>query len=845
MTREIVGMDLNGVWDHVATESEAKEGKLRRHERDEGPRSVVVRADRAKGGGTALIGGMDAVSTIYGRGPEFGEKGDPARRRETADAWRELRGTNTAEGTNGPDNLLARDVGNDGEWGIDAGEVLLAGARSAIGWREGILTKNAGFCILDDLETTETLQARVLEALGRRALGGTDVHLVWDSVAVALAMLDETPELTEEESIWIVISYGNEIRTHEFQLREEGRTRNILPVRTGPKDRRKWQQGWEWMCEMARVQITPWRDTEKVERQTRAIEYWARGGTLDAWIRDETGGWNRIVTPRNVIPAGTVPDATTGQETRGTVIAWSPVGERVTDAMVARLTKAGRKVLAAPAYAASRGALLAARAIERRETPWFDHLEEFCLMIAEGSKQGSKRTKMELPLIREDEVVRAGEPYRTPRTEAMEVSKGLKLEKGKSELVIPLRKGQMKGRERIEIETTSRDHDVVIVAVQQPATGYARIEIDSKTYGPWSEEPKKVVFRPDAMGGMPIVPHLVRFDGAEEAWWANGKPTPEARELEMLAARCKQSLGDAVTKAERNMLYDWLSQPRGTPPVDQRYTVGTDGELSPPNDATGWTAERRTQAERDLDEVIMAGGYTLLDRYKAGSDGNVPLKALNQLHTVASWTFARCPKQILDLLLDAVEGEQRARRAVQYTDDWVQRAILHGLGRTVTDEERMRRAIRGALADEDGPFECDALACLSHVLARRRTASEIVNRRAEWIGQLAERACGKVQEMASNPKKPDRWKKPWSESHVQMRYALLLLGGLARVKSMGNIALEEGTPVTRLITGTLELCEAQGTWGKGRMKQLGKIACEVRAIYRGEEADPNLLYRMI
>ena len=845
MSREVAGMDLNGVWDHVATESGAQEGEQRRQEHDEGPRSVVVRADRAKGKGTTLIGGLDAVSTIYGRGSEFGEKGDPARRRETADAWRELRETGDDEDTNEADHLLARDIGNDEEWEISAGDVLLAGARSAIGWHEekSSVSKNAGFCIPDDPETTESVQARILEVLGRRALGGTKVHLVWDSVAVALAMLDETPALMEEESIGVVVSYGNEVRTHVFQLREDnGRTGVVLPVRTGPKDRREWRKGWEWMRDMARVRITSFRDKEKVERQTRAIEYWARGVTQDAWIRDETGGWNRVATPRNAITAGMVPDAAVDLENRGTVIAWSPVGGRVTDAMVASLAKAGRKALAAPVYAASRGALLAARAIERRETPWFDHLEEFCLTIAEGSKRTKRRTRKELPLIRKEKVVRAGEPYRTPRAEAEKVSQGLKLEKGKSELVIPLRKGRMRGMERIEIETTDRDHDVVIVAVQQPATGYARIEIDSPTYGPWSEEAKKVVFRPDAMDGMRIVPHLVRFAGAEEAWWENGKPTPEARRLEMLAARCRQGGFNAVTPAERDMLYKWLNQPRGTPPVDQRYTVGTDGDLPPPNDATGWTAERRTQAARDLDEVVMAGGCTLLERYEAGNDGRVRLGALNRLHMVASWTFARCPGQILDLLLDAVEGGERARETVQYTTDGAHRAILQGLGRTVRDGERMRRAIRGALADRDGPFECDALACLSHLLARRRTAGEIVNRRTEWIEQLAERACGKMQEMADNPKKPDKWKM-WS--HVQMRYALLLLGGLARVKCMGNTALEEGTPITREITDTLALCEAHGTWDMGGMKRLGGMAGEVLAIYQGKQADPNLLYRMI
>ena len=181
------------------------------------------------------------------------------------------------------------------------------------------------------------------------------------------------------------------------------------------------------------------------------------------------------------------------------------------------------------------------------------------------------------------------------------------------------------------------------------------------------------------------------------------------------------------------------------------------------------------RAERDLDEVIMAGGDTLLDRYKVGSAGNVRLQALNQLHTVASWTFARCPNQILDLLLDAVEGEQRARETVRYMADGAHRAILQGLGRTVRDGERMRRAIRGALADQDGGFGCDALACLSHLLARRRTAGEIVNRRTEWIEQLAERACGKMQVMAGNPKMPDKWTM-WP--HVQMRYALLLAGRL-------------------------------------------------------------------
>ena len=839
MSREVVGMDLNGVWDHVATESGAEEEEQRRRERDEGPRSVVVRADRAKGKGTTLLGGLDALSTIYGRGPEFGGKGDPARRRETADAWQELRETGDNEDTNEADHLLARDTGDDEVREINAGDVLLAGARSAIGWHEeiGSLAKNAGFCIPDDPETTETVQARILEALGRRALGGTKVHLVWDSVAVALAMLDETPALTEEESIGVVVSYGNEVRTHVFQLRGDERTGCTLPVRRAPQELRPWPTGWNWMCEMMRVQITPLRDAEHVEQQTREIEYWARGAARDAWIRDEKRGWNRVATPRNAIPAGMVPDATAGLENRGTVIVWSPVGGRVTDAMVASLTKAGRKALAAPAHAASRGALLAARAIERRETPWFDHLEEFCLTIA----QGQKKTKEDLALIDEDEVVPAGEPYRTPPVKAKEISKGLKLEKGKSELVIPLRKGKRRCRERIEIETTDRDHDVLIVAVQQPATGYARIEIGSRTYGPWSEEPKKVVFRPDAMDGMQIVPHLVRFDGAEEAWWKDGGPTPEAQTLERLAARCRQG-DNPMTKKFLNDLYKWLSKPRGSPPVDQRYTVGTDGVLPPPNNGSGWTAERQIQGGRDLDEVVMAGVYTLLDRHSKGTVGKVGIAVLNRLHTVPSWTFARCPNNLLDLLLDSVEGGERARLTVQYANVFAHRAILHGLGRTVTDEERIRRAIGGSLADEDGPFECDALACLSHLLARRRTAGEIVNRRPEWIEQLAERACGKMQEMASNPKIPDPWK---MSPHVQMRYALLLLGGLARVKCMGNTVLEAETPITRRITGTLQLCEAQRTWDKGRMKQLAGIAGEVLAIYRGEEADPNLLYRMI
>ena len=71
--------------------------------------------------------------------------------------------------------------------------------------------------------------------------------------------------------------------------------------------------------------------------------------------------------------------------------------------------------------------------------------------------------------------------------------------------------------------------------------------------------------------------------------------------------------------------------------------------------------------------------------------------------------------------------------------------------------------------------------------------------------------------------------------------ALAVLAGGGGVRA----EVEEGTPVTRQITGTLELCEAQGTWSKGRMKQLGGIAGEVLDIYRGKQADPNLLYRMI
>ncbi len=838
MSREIAGIDLNGLWDYVATEGDAMDAQ--RRERNEGPRSVTVRADRAKDGKTKLVAGLGAISTIFGRGSEFGEKGNLARRRETADAWREIRKVESEEVANESDHLLIKDTGEDEEQKISASDVLLAGVQSAIGCREGArsITRNAGFCIPDDLEMTEVVQARVLEALGRRALGGTKVHLVWDSVSVALAMLERMPALMEKESVGVIVSYGNEIRTHVFRLKKDEKTGRILPVRKGPQDIRPWLTGWNWICETIRMQITPWRDADKVEQQTRAIEHWASGGSEDAWIRNEGGKWIKMVAPGTVDNAQEPTDAAENLEDVNTVIVWSPIGKSVTEALEKSLRKDGREPLNAPPYAGSRGALLAARSIEQGETPWFDHLEGLSLTVI----QGKKRRKKQLSLICENEVVRAGEPYRTPADRAKKVSEGLKLEKGKSELMVPLRKGATRYSERIEIETTERDHDVMIVAVQQPATGYARIEITSRTYRPWSEEPKKIVFRPKAKDIMSVVPHLVHYRAAEEAWWENGELTAHATMLKDAANRCRKSGQDAITDQERDYLYKWLCKPRGKPPVNQRYAVGTDGDLPPANESSGWTAEQRVLAERDLNEVMIVGVRTLLRWYRQGFDQDIGIKARNRLHTVPSWTFAKCPGELLDLLLDAVWGIESARRTVEYTHEAAHRAILHGLGRAVVDEERMRRAIRGALDDEDKPFECDALACLSHLLARRRTAGELLNRRTDWIEKLAEIAWKKISEIKDDPIMPDRWK---MEAHLQMRYALLLLGGLARVKSMGNIALDDDSEITQEIIKRLDHCKSNGTWEKGKMKTMAKISDEILAIYRGEEADPNLLYRMI
>ena len=209
------GLDLNGVWDH-RVRIDVKHGETEDAD-DLGARSVVVRAKHVDGG-SILIGGKEALESVYGRGENvFGTVGRMTRRKEVAEAWREIRGEYEPESF----HLLTQDERE--EETIDHESALLAQALSALGQVEdgGATIMAAGLVMRDDEATTEAVQDDVRRILGWHFLRGVRCDLIWDSIAVAKAAILDCPELRTGANIAIILSYGKQIRTYRVTIKED------------------------------------------------------------------------------------------------------------------------------------------------------------------------------------------------------------------------------------------------------------------------------------------------------------------------------------------------------------------------------------------------------------------------------------------------------------------------------------------------------------------------------------------------------------------------------------------------------------------------------------------------
>ena len=140
---------------------------------------------------------------------------------------------------------------------------------------------------------------------------------------------------------------------------------------------------------------------------------------------------------------------------------------------------------------------------------------------------------------------------------------------------------------------------------------------------------------------------------------------------------------------------------------------------------------------------------------------------------------------------------------------------------------------------------CDALACASHLLARRHIAGLLVlndGRRAEEAAMIV---CDKVRRMSERIRYEPK-NTFIVQPGLQLRYAVLLAGGLARVKAMEAERLQRGSSLADSLASALhhaiEKIDAQSGWTVAYAKGLRPIMEALRNVFEGgEQPDANLL----
>ena len=838
------GLDLNGVWDH-RVRIDVKHGEIENAD-DLGARSVVVRAKHVDGG-SILIGGKEALESVYGRGENvFGPVGRMTRRKEVAEAWREIRGEYEPESF----HMLTQDEWEEEEK-IDHESALLAQALSALGQVEGGGAKimAASLVMRDDEATTEAVQDDVRRILGWHFLRGVRCDLIWDSIAVAKAAILNCPELRTGANIAIILSYGKQIRIYRVTIKEDNsreggdkRTpeRFSSQVQLDPSglaaSNRIWHKGWEGSLNI----LSSAHDQEKraVFRQTRQGEEWIQGDQAKAIVRVKNAGgrpnWTAFSPPWMPGMQRPLSNIEIGPDCSMAVV-WTPMGRTATKLLASCVKAEGVPIRVAAASWAAEGAALAARDLNRGWVPWFDRLDRMSIKVRRNGEEE------ELVLIDDTESIPAGTAYRTSDERALEISKNVYLERDRLFVSLPLTKGTGNGKwsktEQVKLETKPKKRaKIELRAKQTPGQGSAVIELRSDDYPPWRDAPWIVQFRRETPDQHDVNPALIRYEPSKDAWnRANG---PHALRQ---AAAALETPGGNLTDLQILAVREWLKEPLGNPPLHKEHAVGTDGRL-PDN------ASRNDRAA--LDKVLDWTEKTLLERMHDGTLENFKPATLNALHGIHTWCFAKAKKDVLELLIQATEGVEEIQRQLLWDKyGGARRIIWQGLGRSVTMRESIERVLDGALRNacesEANTMACDALACASHLLARRHIAGLLVlndGRRAEEAAMIA---CNKVHRMSESilyePKNTFIMK-----PRLQLRYAVLLAGGLARVKAMGAECLQQGTRLTGNLASALhqaiEEIDAQKGWNKAFDKELKRIMEALRDVFEGgEQPDPNLL----
>lgn len=462
----------------------------------------------------------------------------------------------------------------------------------------------------------------------------------------------------------------------------------------------------------------------------------------------------------------------------------------------------GREVTVCSVDSVAVGCLEAAKRIEKGQPHYLDRLEQISVVVMERGEPVFK------DLVPKDATVPANKAF------ISEPIRSLVWPQGSFEQDFYVRKGESEIRKWMirDFEPPQANQPVVMQLTQMPAQGWARVEITSPTWSAlqqkpirldWESMPIETRSADDILGELrtppPVIPDRTRYPYSEDLWKGVDGQTGLLEEL--------QDFNASQYPVTANVLAIVTRQYRPIGSSQTYFALSTDGELPP-----------IPGAAEAFDACIGTVAGWLLDQVKQNRS-----PSSNDLMRLLSWCFARCPVEIQDEMIKALNVPQHpllrptAARTV----------LLQGLGRTITDKGRLRRVL-----DLVSHFEQNmhTRACIAFLLSRKAAAPRALTE--ESIGRIARIADDSIKAAIAARK-----------FQVDFNYSLQLIAGLLRYREIQPFALVSSTsPHAAKLDAALSRAQVAMRPFATRLSAKMRIVEELRAMLAGTGGSRNVLY---
>ena len=654
-------------------------------------------------------------------------------------------------------------------------------------------------------------------------LNGSRLELIWRSVAALHAARTAAPtNLGCEVGSALVISAIRRTFWTVLKLRhwpseppDRESNRAVHIARKPVIDECSEKQAWmAHRMELAQATLKEElsEDIDALRKWTRSVEIMAsgmnaksleafgmNGNAVEHWSWPTADGNWRFLRPRSTssstrssasLPAGL--EARLGSFAAGdegeplAIVFESPVGPESTVGFERLVRDAAPEIPVVPVAGWNAAAAALDLALTLGGDPefpaWLDEVPSIELEVHRkiADDPGTDVAKAWMPVIREHQVIPAGETYRTP---SEGLSRAVTLAPGIEHIHLHLRRGdetswdyRYSGRRTgHSMLPSDRERTVEPLASVRPASGDARIEIvehfpdgrtellaGSRSSVRWSEMSAK------APAALRSIPELYVFKTSEEGWQGL-RPLLE-QVVDSGVGGVKNHLRDQLDKRIRKQWKEGV------------FPLGSDGEPPSALCTTEFLAAKRLLADstaillRDLEEHVRTGR-------------SVPARVANRLHMPLTWLFTGCPEETVEILLRALlDPIGKEGIALKVDNEYSAWSIYSGIGRAV----RGVGALKSVFDDLLGAWERSGgeaqdkflLAAVTHPLARRVSVRSVLGESKERFDRVSRFLGRQLDNLASgiSDTRPGGQRQPG----LELRYVTMGYRGLCQLRYSHN-----------------------------------------------------------